>query len=439
MDGKDKAMEKSHLVVGPGDSSYFYGTHLNNGCVPRFTIVLSMPIDGDTLRVAMDGIMRRFPQYAVRIERDSDGRHYHLEENDRRLPIFHDEGDVVRTIGGEDTSGHLLMVSYYGNRIMFDFLHVLGDGTGFMMFIKAVVFRYLQLSGVAVENDGTILTVDQPYADEEGCNAYEKVMDAPASVPDWYKSGAEVFCPPCGGTGDDPSDTVVEIRIPFDVLHSRLRQYGSSPVTFIEPLFSHAIYDKYRDVIGDRCIVASVPVNLRPYFPTGTARYFIALAVLAHSKLFLQEPFEKMLATQRALLKEQTRPEFLAFMAQKRVRDGLAFNKADLTIEERIRIMETKIVESLKSYTYVISNMGSVEFPPTVAPYVEECLFMLPTSTLPFTIATLSLKGELVLTVTQRDEQTDICERFVSYMNRLGVPARITRVFKYHTMRFYPL
>src|SRR5574344_439010 len=430
-------MNDNYLVIDPGGESYFYGSHLSSGCVPRFNVTMTFKINGDILHQTMQEILKRFPQMAVGIERLKNK--YALKAISSEFPVYHDDGNTVRTIGGKETNGYLFLVSYFGKRITFDFLHVLGDGTGFIIFIKSVIFRYLQLSNFPVKNDGTILTVDQPYSFGEGENAISKIMNIKGSIPSWYESPAEAFQVPDISTENDPSDTIVEIRIPFNKLYGVTKKYQSSPVTFIEPLFSQAIYEKYKSEIGDNPIVASIPVNLRPFFPSETTRYFIAVAALAHGKIFLQEDFPTMLLTQKKMLKEQTKPEFLACMAQRQATGMSRLTNLPNTIEEKIAIMDKSIISSLRSYTYIITNMGHIAMPESIGQYIREFFPVLPAAITPFTIAATTWKNEFILSISQRSEDTSICTRFVELLNKFNMFAYISDKYSFHTMKFFPL
>lgn len=432
-------INKEYLAFNPGEESYFYGSHLASGCVPRFIVSLTMLIEEDVLRQTMEDIRKRFPQMSVKIEKDTDGNNYVYKDNDAPFPVFHNDGSVIRTMGTEETDFHLLTVTYWEKMLIFDFHHVLGDGTGFIIFIKAVLYRYFQLKNLPLDNDGSILTVDQEYNEEEGENAYKYIEGQPAEIPDWYVSGRKVFNIPGISTDHDPADTLVQIRIPFDRLHGVAKSYKTSPVTFISPLFSQAIYEKYEDIIGTDCILTSIPVNLRPYYPTRTLRYFITIAVLAHSKLILKEGFENILLDQKRLLDEQTKPEFLNYMAQNLIKGMTQFREMPMPVEQKAEMMDCQVRESMKNYTYVITNVGKIDLPGIMAQYVTEFYPMLPTATCPFTIAITTWNNELMLSVTQRQEETDICERFVELLNMLEIPAYISDKFEYHTMRCKPL
>ena len=235
---------KNYLECDYGSESYFYGSHLTSGCVPRFVVRLDAPVNEEVLCQTMEDILPRFPQMTVKVVRTADGCNCTFADNEAAFEVFHDQGDVVRTIGTADTHFYLFSVTWHDDVLLFDFHHLLGDGNGFIIFIKAVIYRYMELMGVPVRNDGSILTVNRPYLPEEGEDAYHLLEGCTPSIPDWYKPGLPVFNVPDISTADDPADTVVQITIPFKEFRHVFKAYHSSPVTFLSPLFSHAIYER---------------------------------------------------------------------------------------------------------------------------------------------------------------------------------------------------
>ena len=149
-------MDKTNaaLTIDTNGKTYLYGSHLTCGCVPRFAVKLSRNIDEAALKEAVSVTLKRFPQMAVGVGRDQ--YHYYFVPLTSPSPVFHNCGGTVRNMGTEDTNGYLFCISYNSKEIFFDFFHALGDGMGFLIFIKSVLYHYLEQLGLPVENDGSI-------------------------------------------------------------------------------------------------------------------------------------------------------------------------------------------------------------------------------------------------------------------------------------------
>lgn len=84
-------------------------------------------------------------------------------------------------IGSEDTNGYLFCCGYRGNTIYLEYQHCTSDGRGFNEFIKCVLFYYLKLRGYAIENDGSIRTLETDFSPEENEDGFVKLRKAEQS------------------------------------------------------------------------------------------------------------------------------------------------------------------------------------------------------------------------------------------------------------------
>ncbi|BDF57582.1 hypothetical protein CE91St36_03990 [Christensenellaceae bacterium] len=146
--------------------------------------------------------------------------------------------------------------------------------------------------------------------------------------------------------------------------------------------------------------------------------------------------FDQILEISKGLLDFQTQARELAHDAKKSALDTLALLDAEISVEEKRAIMNRSITAASSQTTYVITNMGNFSLPACMEEHIKEICPCLPTAQNPFTMALLSYKGELVMSVAQRFADTSVCRRFVQLMNKAGIPARITRVYPLHTMRY---
>lgn len=424
-----KTNDNPALALDANGKVYLYGSHLSCGCVPRFTVRLDRRVDGAALCKAADETLGRFPQMAVGLAHDKSN--YFYIPIDLPAPVFPGDGTEVRTMGTDDTIGYLFCITYEGDTIRADWFHSLADGLGFLVFLKSLLYHYFRILGLPVE-PGDIRTSDTEFEAEE---AEDAVMKIDLVQPDEYPR-FPAFRVPGVTTDGNPEDTVVQIRLPFSKLHGMVKEYQASPVTFICPLFSSAVHEKYCAPEEERPVIASIPVNLRPYFPSKTTRCFIAGAGIPYDRKMAGLPFEDILKIEKGLLDFQTQAAELAADAKKTAVETLELLDADLPLEEKCRLVRTSIEQTSGQATYVITNMGRVDLPPSMEPYIEEIYPCLPTALNPFTLAIVSYRGELVINVAQRSSETDVCERFVEILNTLEIPAEISKVSSFHTMHY---
>src|SRR5699024_7642017 len=101
-----------------------------------------------------------------------------------------------------------------------------------------------------------------------------------------------------------------EVTFPFEQLHKAAKAMGSSPLCVIAPLFSRAFRQKYgKD--SDAPVISEIPVDLRPYIPSVTTRYFICFLDLPYEASYDALSVDEVCRRTKAFLKEQMAPERL--------------------------------------------------------------------------------------------------------------------------------
>ena len=115
-----------------------YETTLLDPHTYRITIKMKDIIDGKLLREAVDMTMERYPYFRVclYIKGDAIG----FEENPAEVPVIHTKKRI--SLGGEQSSGHLIAFCYWKNRLFIDAYHGLSDGGGIYPLIRTLLFYY---------------------------------------------------------------------------------------------------------------------------------------------------------------------------------------------------------------------------------------------------------------------------------------------------------
>ena len=140
-----------------------YETTLLDPHTYRITIKMKDIIDGKLLREAVDMTMERYPYFRVclYIKGDAIG----FEENPAEVPVIHTKKRI--SLGGEQSSGHLIAFCYWKNRLFIDAYHGLSDGGGIYPLIRTLLFYYCssfygkELSAEGVRLRGSVITKEE--------------------------------------------------------------------------------------------------------------------------------------------------------------------------------------------------------------------------------------------------------------------------------------
>ena len=315
--------------------------------------------------------------------------------------------------------------------ICFDFSRALVDEVGLMDFVKAVLFRYIELSGYPVSNDGSVKIMSDPCAALEGADPLPRIDDMPASRPVWYMDARAVNAPAADAVRED----IVQIRIPQPRLKGDKMQLVNIPVTYLAPVFSHAVYEALEDrMAAGEYVVASVQINLRPYFPSPSMLPYTTPVYLAYNRNLNEYPFNTVLMSQKKLLEAQLKNDTLAYSAQRKIA-GIekAFDgKGPLT--EMIMKNKAILKDVVSRSTYDICRVGNVLVPESMQRYLTEFYPVVPSGPYMFSLTVINYRGEVVVTVSGKKDVRSVCGRFVELLVENDIDAFVADEFSFIPM-----
>lgn len=435
----DMAIEDRPFPPDLDGSIFLYSSDAVCGVVPRFTVSLTMHIDGRVLEEAVNDVIVLFPHMRVRLEKDSSGFVY--ARNESRIPVSCCiEKEVL--LSDPALNGYLFCVSYSGKTVFLDVHSALLDEKGLASFAKAIVFRYIQLSGYPVENDGSVRALPEGQLHVSVEDPFEKIEDIPAARPVWYMD-AKAFhdAAASGGTsGYRYSDRVfdaVQIRIPLQKLRSFVKEYAGLPEILVSSVVSQALYEQYCcEMEKGEYMVASISVNLRRYFPTVSLKPFSTSVSLAYNRRLGEYPFNTILMSQKKLLEAQLKTDALAYNAQRRIAD---FEKVQACTDFASRCTAASEIISRKAAqsTYMLRNAGNIGMPESMMRYVTEFYPMYTPSVHPLSFSSIIFRNEVVLTASLvHGYLPELCRRIVSLMNDNDIYAYISDRFSFIPVRY---
>ena len=194
-------------------------------------------------------------------------------------------------------------VSYFGARINLEMFHAMTDGNGGFLFLKSLVRNYLML-----RHPGTLDSVPTPNSASEADleqdsfkNFYEGTRRASQTRPPkaYHLRGARL-----------PYDQLqyFEGHLHVKEVLDRARTLGVSLSSYLGASLMLAIYSEMPAMERRKPISISLPVNLRNYYPSETARNFFNSVYVTHT-LTDDDTLETVAPVFDAKLKEILHPE----------------------------------------------------------------------------------------------------------------------------------
>jgi hypothetical protein len=418
---------KEYLVPSICGRTYLYGNHADASVSSRIVAALTMQIHPDILSASLQEAMDRFPHFAVGIQ-SSDGKVV-FRQIDTEVPVFEDNASQPVTFSDPALNGYLFKVTYAHKTVNFDFHRALADESGMMTFVKSVLYNYLERSSYPVVTGGAIKLLSSEFFKAEGDDAMIRLEDVPASRPVWYMDAKAVV----PADSDNVEEEVVHIRVPVAKLRKEYSDIVNIPVTYIAPLFSHAVHELIGgEIETGEYVVASVNVNLRPYYPSATMRPYQTPIYLAYNRNLSDYPYSTVLMSQKKLLEAQLKQDTLAYSAQRRITEiEWACEAPAGEIDERFNAIQEK---TRAKSTYDISGLGHVILPESMQRLVTELYPVIPTSGKTFSVTAELFKNELAVTVSGRRDVEQVAHRLVELLKGNEIDAYIVDSYTFRPM-----
>lgn len=354
------------------DAAKIYPISMGHGqmSVFRLSAYLKRDVVPELLQMALSFTIKRFPSFATTLKK---GFFWHYLDTAKRRFSIEPEADIpCRPLKVSHSGSQSFRVLWYKNRISVEYFHVLTDGTGGMVFLKALTTAYLRLTGVECAVDDPLLDINAVPAAEEFANAFAAV---PASA------GASGFVsPPAvqmdGRLSRQKPCRVLHFKMDAAQLKAVAAKYGATITAYLLALMFLAGKAATDELQGVSSI--QVPVNMRRLHPSRTLRNF---SMYCSIRLPLSDATDTtaILGEVSRQLQEKASPEAMADMltATKKLVGTLKY--VPLAIKQPV----AKLVYGFlgdRIFTNTLSNLGVVTMPAAYAAEIESMDFVLGTA-----------------------------------------------------------
>ena len=321
----------------------------------RLTCTLKEDIDPELLQQAVLSAIEDRPQVQVRIRR---GVFWHYMEDTDLMPVVKEEDDRICPLLYVPSKTMLhYQVTYFGKRINLDISHVLADGTGAMEFLNIIVLDYLRLKYPGELQDITVHSgASEGDLSQDSYRQFfgsKNLSHGPSRKSAYHLPGLKL-----------PYNQLqfLEIRMPTSQILPRAKELKVSLTSYLGALWMLAIRDEMPPRKRQLPVTLSLPVNLRNYYPSKTARNFFNSVNVTHvfdKDISLEDLAAEFDATLKGqLTEENVKKQMDSFETMEYV---APIRVVPLFIKQLVVRYFTK--RSAKKVTMTFSNMG-VQRPP---------------------------------------------------------------------------
>lgn len=337
------------------------------------TATLTEEVDKTVLTHAVELILDRFVSFNVRLKRGIFW--YYLEENGKPFTVEEEPPYFLKHIDQVENNGYLFRVYYKKNRITMVVFHSLADGTGALDVFKSLLFEYLLLKGKDVVSDGKIITCDTPYTSDESNDGFNKLCDKTKSKPEKERNAFHTDGTPFNYDGCG----IITGKIDLKQLKAECKKYNATITAYLGGIYMHMVYEAFikGKKVNNKYVALLVPINMRKIYKTKTLRNFAMFCRLGHDfeeELTVEECIELCKAQLEKGL-DKDRLDATAYSNVKQEKNPL-LKIVPLALKELVMRMAYSFVGD-NLHTANLSNLGVVDLPDSMKPFVTDFVFTL--------------------------------------------------------------
>lgn len=434
----------------------------------RFSAEMDREVDEALLQHALDHTYDRYPLYHAVLRRGIFW--YYLQDSDLRPVAAEEDLYTCAPIYQPGRRNLLFRVVHHGRRISLEVFHALSDGTGALWFFTDLLEAYatLRATGELPAGNGG----DEDESGGEGAGAGARVGngvdvgvgeragegDQPRDRDLTRDSFAEYFFEPTkplatrgappllerrswrgvfrprGTRTPDHRMRVVELAMPSKQVIQLARAEGVSLTAYLTALF----FESFRaGGLGNTpTLAASVPVNLRQFFPSTSARNFFATIRLTHTystnegdgERAGEDDFGAVCRSLEAQLRAGANPDALEQKVRRLVRleRNLALRLVPRPVKDAFLRQMSRA--NNRGLSVAITNLGLVKFPDVAEAQVRRTLLHVAAVRPQF--ALISQGGVTTISFSSPFVETDHVREFARFLTERGVTVTVaaTRV-----------
>ncbi|MBK0330336.1 alcohol acetyltransferase [Brachybacterium sp. MASK1Z-5] len=460
----------------------------------RLSAEMDAEVDPGVLQEALDAVFELYPLYRAVLRRGVFW--YYLQDSDLRPVVEPERRPSCAPIYQDGRRTLLFRVIHHRRRISLEVFHALSDGTGAMWFLTDLLVEYARRrypadAAGAAGAPGTTDGAETPRApaaaaagDSPSSHALETDSFAhyfrrrrPTAFEEAFAEAAapaaltlaEKTVRAAGSTGGiptsaspAPSDAVpagparrtrihrvrgtrtpddrtraVELTMPTAQLLALSKAAGASPTMYLTALFMDAVRESSGGLGRARTLSASVPVNLRQFFPSTSARNFFATIRVEHTfspdgsdgrdgSVGPDGP-DSPEAVARAL-EAEFRPQASAAALAPKVARFIRVERSPL-----LRIVPRPLKDlilgwlnaaSNRHLSLAVSNLGRLRLPEPAASHVGRVLFQVSAARPQF--CAISHGEQMTVTFTSPFTQTGHVRAFARSLSARGIDVSVT-------------
>ncbi len=391
--------------------------------VYRISLSLKRTVRISYLQRALENIIHRFPYYNVHLRR---GLFWYYFETNHSVPRVFPETRYPCSKISLKAGVFPFRVKAYRNRIAVEFSHMLTDGSGAVIFLKALTAEYLSLSGLKIDDWGEVFRKGQSPHEAEFeyafRNNYRKNIPAPPKL-------NKAFHIPFGLEKKGIYRITTGI-VSCDRIIKRSKDFGVSITEFLTAVLMESIYKLFLSLPAQqrkRVIRVLLAVNLRKLYPSITMRNFSLFVTPEIDPRLGDYSFEEILNGVHHYIRMEVNDKLIARQLSRNV-GGELHPLARIIPRVFKDLFFSAVYNTLGEFlaTCSLSNIGRIDLPDQLANEVERFDFIpAPSTVAKKHCSIISYQNRMHISFGRMIKETNLERYFFSRLVELGIPVKI--------------
>ena len=337
-----------------------------NTRVFRLSCELKEEVDAEILQTTLDETIEEFPFFNCVLHRGIFW--YYLEDSDLMPKVEQEHKHACLPIYIPGKKNLLYRVNYFEKRINLEMFHVLADGTGAFMFFKSIITRYLQRKhGI----EGDLVSTDEFSIEEKKGDAFNDFYCEQKGLKQLKEMASVKAYQISGEIDDNLLPHLIEGTVSTSKFLKLAHSFNTTVGVLCAALYIKAVIQGIERSQKRRHVVVSVPVNLRQFFKSGTARNFFGVINIDYNSDEYDGDMSKLIAFVDKSFKEKLSPENIekTMNSYGALERNIAIKMVPLPIKDFVINFCDGLAKN--GITSTMSNLGQIKMPKEVEDYID--------------------------------------------------------------------
>lgn len=377
----------------------------NNTSTFRYSVLLKKDVDPSVLQKALNKTINDCPSYKMKM---GAGLFWnYLELNEKNIIIQEENEIPCEHINFKKNNDYLFKVTYFKNKINLDVFHVLTDGAGASVLLKALVYNYLILK-YKLENDIKYENEINNFQDQ-----YLEYYDPKLKE---LGKGKKAYQIP--GIPNKKINNTYHYIVSVKELKTICKKYQVTITEYLTAVYIYALYNSIYNKKSKKELVIAIPINLRKVFnKETTANFFTYMKINSNVCNKEKISFYDIL--------EYTKGEFYVKLTEDKIKEYIARDmKIGMNIPIRLAPLFAKklFIKYLgfsvkRSFTTMLSNIGPVDIEEKYKKYIDNILVLvMPNNEQKIKCTVCSYQDKLNITLNSNINDKDMQKVFLKQL-----------------------